>query len=199
MRVDAIPSRACRAFVLAMAVVLVACSATAPDDGPARVAAARLGNGAVGTNDVVPDGFAALIGRYRGTLAIHGRRPLEVAMGLDIEATADPSRYRWVIRYGSGADADVRDYLLLVDDAATGKCRIDEQNTIELHGRLRDGELVSVFAVAGQTLVTRYRLCDDGIEFALESFAASKAEETGRGVKTYPVFTSQRALLRRVD
>lgn len=185
--------------MLTTAVVLAACSATAPDDAPARIAAAGIGNGAVGTNDGAVDGFAALVGRYRGTLAIHGRRPLEVAMGLDVEATADPSRYRWVIRYGTGADADVRDYLLLVDDAATGRCRIDEQNTIELHGRLRDGELVSVFAVGGQTLVTRYRLCREGIEFGLESFAGSRAEETGRGVKTYPVFTSQRAMLRRVD
>ncbi len=140
--------------------------------------------------------FADFVGSWRGTLVMHGGPvPQRVAMGLDVEPQAgDPSRYRFVLRYGG---TDVRDYLLIVDDAATGDCRIDERNGIELRARLVPGELIAVFAVGGSTLVTRYRRVGDGVEFALESFEEERGVATGHGVTTYAKVALQRALLLR--
>jgi hypothetical protein len=138
----------------------------------------------------------ALVGEYRGSLRIYGRDGVrEVPMMLVVapEATA-ADRYRFGLGYG---EDDKRDYVLIVDDRATGACRIDERNGIELAAQWQAGELVSVFSAGGQTLVTRYRVVPPGIEFALEAFALADARTTGGGVTTQPRVAVQRALLVR--
>lgn len=119
-------------------------------------------------------------------------------MGLDVAPVEGRSdQLRWVLRYGEGKAAQVRDYRLLVDDVAAGRCRIDEQNGIVLPALLADAELVSVFAVQGQLLVCRYRAVAAGIEFALESVPTEASAATGQGVVTYDRVVRQRALLLR--
>jgi hypothetical protein len=146
-----------------------------------------------------PPRIADFVGSHRGTLHVHGPRGAQqVPMGLDVETIADvPDRLRWVLRYGEGDRAQVRDYRLCVDDAATGRCRIDEQNGIELAARFVGGELVSVFAVQGQTLCCRYRLVPGGVEFALESWSGDAGSPTGNGVTSFGTVTVQRAALVR--
>lgn len=140
-----------------------------------------------------------IVGDHRGTLVVHGSDgPQEVPMRLLVEPVPDtPDRLRWVLHYGDGERVQVRDYVLCIDDAATGRCRIDEQNGIELAARFVDGELVSVFAVQGQTLCCRYRLVPDGVAFALESWGADTGTPTGHGVTTFGAIAVQRALLCR--
>lgn len=154
----------------------------------------------------VPGAVAPFVGSHRGTLRMFGDHGVrEVPMGLDVEPVAGAEgRLRWVLRYGEGATAQARDYLLLVDDAATGRYRIDEQNGIVLPARLCDGELVSVFAVGGQVLVARYRAVPAGLEFALESFGVATdgsdpatATTGAAGVTPIAEVAVQRALLRR--
>ena len=105
-----------------------------------------------------------------------------------------PDELRWLLGYG---DDDLRDYRLCIDDAGSGRCRIDERNGIELQATFRAGELVAVFVVGEQTIVSRYRLVPDGIEFSLEAFAAGDGQATGQGVTTIRSVALQRALLRR--
>ena len=142
----------------------------------------------------VADDLAGFVGDYEGLLRIAGA-PAEraVPMRLLVEPLPEgPGRYRWLLHYAGQPE---RDYRLLVDDAATGACRIDERNGIELAARFHAGELVAVFEVSGQTLVTRYRRVAAGVEFALEAFARADGVATGHGVTTLPKVALQRALL----
>lgn len=158
----------------------------------------------------VPVALRPFLGEHRGLLQMfpdRGRPP--VAMGLDVvPIDGEPGRLRWVLRYGDGERQQVRDYRLLVDDADAGRYRIDEQNGIVLDALLCDGELISVFAAGGQTLVVRYQAVADGIRFGLEAFAsdghspagsaaASDSSPAAVAVATWRQFTCQRAHLRR--
>lgn len=162
---------------------LAACSVVPPPAAPAWL----------------PPALVPFLGDFRGTMRSHGAAGVQqVPMRLEV-ATIDgvADRLRFALHYGEGATAQVRDYRLVVADAAAGRYLIDEQNGIELAVLCRDDELVSVFSVQGQTLVTRYRAVAAGIEFALEAFAAEQATATGQGVRAVGSFTVQRALLRR--
>lgn len=172
-----------------LAIVFVLLSAGCAMPGPAapaatadEVVAARTG------------GLAAFVGDHRGLLRIAGApADREVPMRLLVEPLPEaPGRFRWLLHYAGQPE---RDYRLLVDDPATGACRIDEQNGIELAARYHEGELVAVFVVSGQTLVTRYRRVAAGVEFALEAFAVADGVATGHGVTTLPKVALQRALL----
>ena len=144
----------------------------------------------------VADAPTDFLGTWVGTLHSPGRADgRTVTMRLVVTPIAGAAdRLRWQLGYG---DDDVRDYVLRIDDAATGRCTIDERNGIELAARFAAGELVSVFAVGGQLLDVRYRRVADAVEFALEAFDRDGGEATGQGVSTFPTVSRQRATLRR--
>jgi hypothetical protein len=157
----------------------------------------------------VSPALVPFLGEHRGSLRMFGDGAVrEVPMGLSVAPLADePGRLRWALHYGAGAQAQTRDYRLEAVDVAAGRYRIDERNGIVLDARLVDDELVSVFAAGGQTLVVRYRAVPDGLQFALESFAADAAVPAGSAgdgaeaavaVTSWPEFARQRALLRRL-
>ena len=83
----------------------------------------------------------------------------------------------------------MRDYQLVLDDAASGACHVDEGDGIVLRGRLIDGELVTVFRVGDQVLDVRYRPVADGIEFALVSYDPAGGAATGAGLEGPPLRT----------
>lgn len=149
----------------------------------------------------VPPELVPFLGRHRGSLrmlSVNGAST--VPMGLDVAVVADhPGQLTWTMRYGDGERAQVRDYRLLFDAGAPGRCRIDERNGTVLDVQLVDGELVSVFTVPGQVLVVRYRAVPGGLDFALEAWNPAAAVATGGGVTTIAAVSSQRAALRRVD
>lgn len=147
----------------------------------------------------LPSALRPFVGRHRGVLLIQrGATAQEVAMGLDVEVLPDrPDALRWVLRYGEAPREDVRDYRLVVDDLAEGRLHIDEQNGITLAATLFAGELVSVFAVGGQTMVVRYRAVDDGVQFVLEAFTPAAGIATGGDVTTFDGVVRQAASLRR--
>lgn len=143
--------------------------------------------------------FAPFLGSFRGELRMHtDSGEQRVPMGLDVRPTEDPAVWTWTLRYGSGEREQVRDYRLCLDDVTAGRCRVDERNGIELQGRVVDGELVTVFAVPGQSLVVRYRAVVGGIEFALEAWNPERATATGSDVRTSGEVSCQRAMLRAV-
>lgn len=149
----------------------------------------------------VPAPFRPFLGRHRGTMRMQGAQGEQrVPMGLDVLPVAgEPAMLTWVLRYGEGEQAQVRDYRLLVDDAATGRCRIDERNGIVLPARLFGDELVSIFVVPGQTLVVRYRAVPGGVDFVLEAFDPAKATATGADVRGVAEFSRQQAELRSTN
>lgn len=156
-------------------------------------------------------GFEALVGDFAGELRMGPDLGRTVPMQLLVAPRdGEPDRYRFRLAYGGGGDADssegdpadVRDYLLVVDDRASGRCHVDERDGIELAGRLVDGELVTVFQVGSQVLDVRYRVVPEGIEFSLVSYDPATGEVAGAGLEGPPLRTfaevaHQRALLRR--
>ncbi len=161
----------------------------------ACVGAACAGAGAGRGSE--PDAMAPFVGTFRGVLRMFGADVVrEVPMGLDVlPIPGSPGVWTFRLHYGEGDTAQVRDYRLRLDDERRGSYRIDEQNGIVLAARRCGDELVSVFAVEGTTLVSRYRAVGAGIEFSLESFDLTGAAATGNGVRTATRFAVQRALL----
>jgi hypothetical protein len=141
--------------------------------------------------------MAPFLGTFRGVLRMFGDEAVrEVPMGLDVlPMPGTPGVWTFRLHYGEGDAAQVRDYRLRLDDERRGWYRIDEQNGIVLAARRVGDELVSVFAVDGASLVSRYRALATGIEFSLESFDLTGAAATGNGVRTATRFAVQRALL----
>ncbi len=137
-------------------------------------------------------------GDWRGTLVIDGPtgKPTEVQMGLKIEPIEGTREYAWVITYGAGDKAQVRDYKLLPDGDKPGRFKIDERNGIVLSARLSGGVLYSTFETGGALLTARYELRGDAIVFEITS--NQKAEKTGGGkVQDYAATAVQRAALKR--
>lgn len=139
------------------------------------------------------------LGTWRGTLLAHidGQTQAVAPMALQIAATDEAAVVRWCLTYGSGAAADVRDYRLVEVDGRTGQYAIDESGGVVLPARWCGGALVSVFAVAGSTLVVRYVYGGDHLDFELESVAAGAARETGQGIQVWERPAVQRARLWR--
>ncbi|MCB9876264.1 MAG: hypothetical protein H6835_01570 [Planctomycetes bacterium] len=154
-----------------------------------------------------PSGFAALVGEFAGDLRMGPDLGRAVPMQLLIapcegQPGVDADRYRFRLCYGEGHDRDERDYVLVVDDRASGRCHVDEGDGIELLGRLIEGELVTVFRVGDNVLDARYRAVARGIEFSLVSYDPAAGEVTGAGLEGPPLRTfgrvaHQRASLRR--
>lgn len=157
--------------------------------------------GAVAVAAPVAAVLQPFLGHHRGELNIYGASGMQtVPMGLEVDPVADaPDRLRFVLVYGDGPAAQRRDYRLVLDDAATGRCHIDEQNGIVLAAWLAADELVSAFTVQGQTNVVRYRATAQGIEFGLEALPVGAGETTGHGVASHVRLVRQRALLRRAN
>ena len=147
----------------------------------------------------LPTALAPFLGDFRGTLRSHGKDAVqEVPMRLEVTVIDGVTeQLRWVLHYGEGPTAQLRDYRLVIDDAAAGRYHVDERNGIELTARLCGSELVSVYAVTGPAMVVRYRALPDGIEFGLEAFDPTQGTATGQGVRSIGSFALQRAWLRR--
>lgn len=182
-----------KSFVVVALSSLAACAA-APSSAPTGVADDP-------SAAAVPAPFRPFLGRHRGTMVMRGAQGEQrVPMGLDVlPVPGEPAMLTWVLRYGDGEQSQVRDYRLLVDDAASGRCRIDERNGIVLPARLFGAELVSIFVVPGQTLVVRYRAVPGGVDFVLEAFDPAKAVDAGGDVRGVATFSRQQAELRATN
>lgn len=164
----------------------------------AAAACSTFGDRSTGDRAAIAQPFVAgaledFVGEFAGTLYLASGQQVEMRLEVAPVASA-VGRFHWRLTY---AGQPVRDYVLVALDAAAGRFAIDEQNGIVLPASLLLGELVSVFRVGKNLLDVRYRLCPDGVEFALESFDPEAGEPAGNGVLTIPRVAVQRALLRR--
>lgn len=137
-------------------------------------------------------------GDWRGTLVIDGPgdKPTEVPMGLKIEPIAGTREFTWVVTYGAGAKAQVRDYKLVPDGGAPGRFKLDERNGIVLSERLVGSVLHGAFEVGGAVLTSRVELRGDVLLYEITS--CKPAEKAGAGkVRDYATATVQRAELKK--
>ena len=112
----------------------------------------------------------------------------------------EDGRWQFSIQYGSQA---TRPYELVAVKPKLGRYQIDEMNSIVLPAWFTEGELVSIFSLQGQILITRYRLVGDEIRFSVLVTRTVPNRKTGGldqipSVGAHLPLTYQRARLKRV-
>ncbi|HEX4936442.1 MAG TPA: hypothetical protein VFV33_24845 [Gemmatimonadaceae bacterium] len=148
-------------------------------------------------------------GQWSGTLAtyappdsVRNRIPLT----LEIAREAGGSAVRWRTVFNADTVRGVRDYRLLVRDAARGRYATDEGNGIVLEETFIAGTLVSVFEVGGRVLESRYTLRGDTLTHDITWWSATPESTTrgeganseqGMAVRTFRVAGRQQAVLTR--
>ncbi len=138
-------------------------------------------------------------GTWSGKLAISGmpNGPTELPIVLKIEPIKGTHEFTWVIVYGEGTKATVRDYKLVPDSEKPDRFRIDERNGIVLDARLCNGVMFTQFEVSGSWLTARYELRGDTLRFEVTT-AKPASEKTGDGkVQGYRLEIVQMAEMRK--
>jgi hypothetical protein len=145
------------------------------------------------------------VGHWSGTLAMHGARPTEgeVRMELVVGPSVADDRLAWTIVYDGSAGRQVREYQLVTRDQAAGHYAIDERNGIVLEARLHAGALYSWFSIGGANVTVREQLVRDAsgerIEVEMVTSADRDTLTTGPNgeVRCLVPVSVQRASLRR--
>lgn len=127
---------------------------------------------------------SAFPGAWEGTwhgelevLAASGAQP-GATVELVIAPTDDPRRWTWRTTYDGAAGRVVKDYALLVRDAARGEFAFDEGEQVELESRYLGGVLYTWFDVGDARLIARETLIAPGTgdeRFTFELLSAPNA------------------------
>lgn len=127
---------------------------------------------------VFPDDW---LGYWVGQLNIYDENGLKqsIPMSLDNSKTDSSGVYNWAIIYGADSIAGRRNYFLNTVDVTKGHYVVDEQNGIVLDAFLIDNELISVFEVMGNQLISSYKIEDDYLQFEILMFGSSEISITG--------------------
>lgn len=142
---------------------------------------------------VFPDDW---LGEWQGTLEIYSSsgKTMEVPMQCIHSLRGDGS-YNWIIIYGSGADADHRNYILRKVNSNAGHYQIDELNGILLDGFVLKDRFISTFEVMDNILQTQYIRHPNGMDFQIVVHGKKPLHETGdtiTGVDTIPTINTYR-------
>jgi len=123
------------------------------------------------------------LGKWEGTLDIYSgnNKIMDVRMSLFIDETNMRDTFLYNLVYqGDGQEPDIRNYLLIVEDRATGKYKIDEQNTVVLPMQLFGRKLISSFVVEGSAVHFLYTLMDQQIWVEVISGPYEQGTYTGK-------------------
>ena len=148
------------------------------------------------------------IGSYEGQLEIFNHpkdTSMVVDMKLEIGSPNNEGYYPWRIQYG---EDDIRPYFLEAINPEIGHYRIDERNSIELDGYIKNGHFITRFEVMGNDLLFDYERVDEGI-LAQIFISKSQSENITGGdiigtdtipyVNNYKVVVFQKALLKKIE
>jgi hypothetical protein len=150
------------------------------------------------------------VGTWKGTLTGFGageRVTMTVPVTMTIAPTADRAVFQWRQVFNNDSTVNVKDYLLRVDDAASGRYSTDERNGIVIDATYVGGALVSVFRVGLQVLETRVSLQADSLVQDLIFWSATPVNTTtgsgpngerGTAVTSFRVSGRQRIAMSRV-
>lgn len=158
-----------------------------------------------------PQAFpAAWAGRWAGTLttwappdSVINRIPISLLIAREDTGSA----WTWRTVFNADTVRGMRDYRLLIRDAAKGHYATDERNGLVLESTLVHGTLVNVFQVGGRVLESRYALAGDSLVHDIMWWSATPVNrqrgagansESGADVTSHRVEGRQRAVMRRV-
>lgn len=154
---------------------------------------------------------ASWAGRWQGTLttvappdSVRNRIPISLLIVKEDTGSA----WTWRTVFNADTVRGLRDYRLLVRDAAKGHYATDERNDLVLESTFVDGTLVSVFQVGGRVLESRYALLGDSLVHDIMWWNATPMAsqrgsganaEAGAEVRSHRVEGRQRAVFRRAQ
>jgi hypothetical protein len=130
-----------------------------------------------------------------------------IPITLEIRPDSTPGRWIWRTVFNADTVRGLRDYRLVVVDAAAGRYQTDERNGIVLDETWVAGALVSVFRVGEQVLESRYAIVGDSLVHDITWWSPTPSTTTiGRGpngeqgvpVTSHRVLGRQRAAFARV-
>ncbi|MCU0649775.1 MAG: hypothetical protein MUF00_17425 [Gemmatimonadaceae bacterium] len=153
---------------------------------------------------------AAWAGEWRGTMT-QTSPPDSVRVRVPVQVTIAPLDgtgrvWRWRELFDNDTTRGLKDYRLLVRDAARGEYATDEMNGIVLEARWLSGVLESVFQVGEQVLASRYLQRGDSLVHELTWWKATPATRTagagrngeqGAAVLSFVVSGRQRSVMTR--
>ena len=127
------------------------------------------------------------------------------AMTLQIQETDTAGTWDWIITYGEGEQADVREYSLVAKDSSYTHFVIDEHNSIILDQYRIGNRMYSRFSVDSTDLTVIYRLEGDVLESEMWSGKTTGTrtgenipeEEGSFSIFTYPLKVVQLSRLIR--
>jgi len=121
------------------------------------------------------------LGYWSGELKIYDSNGLKqkVSMSLDLAKTDNLGIYTWAIMYGSDSTAQRREYELKEIDPSKGHYLIDEKNGILLDAYHIHNELISVFEVMGNSLITSYAIKNQELIFSVKMFPSKEIRVSG--------------------
>jgi hypothetical protein len=132
---------------------------------------------------------------------------MTVPVTMTIASTADRAVFQWRQVFNNDSSRNVKDYLLRVGDAASGRYETDERNGIVMDATYVGGALISVFQVGDQVLETRVSLQADSLVQDLIFWSSSAVKTTegsgpngerGTPVTSFRVTGRQRMAMTRV-
>jgi hypothetical protein len=138
------------------------------------------------------------LGNWEGTMYLYGKGQLRdsVPVQLTVQKTSDPNTWTWKTSYLSTTQPMVKDYKLVLKDAATNSYVTDEGDGIILKDYLFNNKLYNVFETQGIFLTASYELIGDQLIFEVSS--GKKLEEDNKAVTNYSVTSLQRVIFRKI-
>ncbi len=147
-------------------------------------------------------------GYWSGELQIYSPKGIQqtIPMALEIAPTDQTDIFKWTIIYDTDQSKDKRNYELKTVNVEEGLYLIDEKNTIFIEAYHFNNQLISHFEVKGNELTSIYEKQGDYLIFNIIMGKNQPISETGGKeqdgkeifvVKTYPIITTQRAILKK--
>jgi len=149
------------------------------------------------------------MGYWKGDLEIFRKNKLvrTLPMALDHALTDTSGYYEWAIIYGEDTIAGRRDYYLKTINAEDGHYQTDERNSIFLDSYLYGNRLIAYYDVASTIIQSSYTRTGDELLFEILGMDTMPISTTGDQivdgdtiprVRSYPVKTMQKAILKKV-
>lgn len=153
-----------------------------------------------------PDSHVGVWSGILTTTAPPDRERNRIPVTLTIAPDTVPGQWIWRTVFNADTVRGLRDYRLIVRDAAAGRYATDERNGVVLEETLIDGVLISVFRVGEQVLESRYTLRGDTLTHDIVWWKATATSTTrgqganaeqGADIASHAIAGRQRAVLTR--
>lgn len=135
------------------------------------------------------------LGNWEGNMLIYkgDSIPTEIKTALHIKETDNPSRWEWTVVYGEGDKKQNRQYELVAINPTKGQYQIDEKNSIVLDAFYANNTFISHFEVAGNIIISTYRL--DKLQIRFQNIVAkSELLQVSGGAENSPEVLSQKVV-----